>query len=62
MVDPETWIPQPGIPKTDYGILKDMTVPIKKRWLEWFDRNNLPNQPLRKDYLTILEQRFNHLL
>ena len=62
MIDPETWVPLPGIPKTGYGIIKDITIPIKKRWLEWVGENNPTNVPPKKDRLTILEQRFNHLL
>jgi hypothetical protein len=62
MTNPETWAPLPGIPKTDYGILKDITAPIKKKWREWIGKNNLINLPEKKEGLTILEQRFNHFL
>ncbi len=62
MIANETWIPQHGIPKAGYGILKDITAPIKKRWREWMGKNSLINLPEKNKGLTILEQRFNHLL
>ncbi|TDO25706.1 hypothetical protein [Sediminibacterium goheungense] len=62
MTNPENWVPLPLIPKKDYRIVKDPSMPLKKRWQEWMIKNNLGQWLPEKTGLTITEQRFNHFL